>query len=145
MLLRASVFFLTRENEKCPRKRFLVLFWFFFSGGNGFSRPLLENFLGQFEVFSGTFSIFFSGWLVFFSGRNLRIFSGIVFFLGQTFLFSGRQIFNGLIVDSLVLFCKIPTGSELLLLAKFLQISPGQAVSAMGKMKIRFLSQVTQV
>ena len=82
----------------------------------------------------------------FFLGQKFKNFLGhSFFFLGQTFLFSGRQIFNGLIVDSLVLFCKIPTGSELLLLAKFLQISPGQAVDAMGRMKIRFLSLVTQV
>ena len=58
--LDCSVFFLTRENEKCPRKRFLVLFLVFFSGDFFFLPTFLKVYLGQFDISRAHFSNFFS-------------------------------------------------------------------------------------
>ena len=59
--LMLSVFFLTRENEKCPRSHFLTLFSFFSRAENIFLAHFFQNFLGHSEVFSGRISEFFSG------------------------------------------------------------------------------------
>ena len=87
-------FFLTRENEKCPRKRFLVLFLVFFSGRIFLLAHFFEIFSRAVLSFSGTFFVFFLG-LIFFFGQKFKN------FLGQTFFFSGRifsagfKYFNG--------------------------------------------------
>ena len=55
---RPQCFFFPRENEKCPRKRILVLFLVFFSGGKWFSRAVW-SFRGHiFEFFLGVIFFF---------------------------------------------------------------------------------------
>ena len=128
------VFFLfTRENEKCPRKRFLAIFLFFSSGRFFFSRPLLLKFSRAVWSFLGDFFVFFLGGTFFFSGRKLRIFSGRFFFSRAQFFQQASRIFSGRFFFSQAesfqqastfqrvksrftgVFLKIPTGSDLLL------------------------------
>ena len=84
------LFFLPEKVRSARENGFWYFCWFFSRAEIVFLAHFLKIFLGQFEVFSGTFSIFFSGLIFFFSGRNVRIFSGIFFFLGQDFFSSGK-------------------------------------------------------
>ena len=105
----SRVFFLPRENKKCRRKRFLVLFLVFFSGRIFLLAHFFEIFSRAVLSFSGTFFVFFHGFIFFsraeicefsradffFLGRNLRIFSGIFFFSGRIFFSAGVKFLTG--------------------------------------------------
>ena len=96
-----SVFFFTRENEKCPRKRFLALFLVFFAGRIFYSRPLFLKFSRPVWSFLVHFLVYFLGMTFFFLGQKFEN------FLGQ-FYFFWAEIIYGLNVVSPLFFCKIP-------------------------------------
>ena len=91
-----SVFFLTRENDKCPRNQFLAMFLVFFSGEKYFSRPLLPKFSRAFRSFLGQIFRFFLGLHFIFLGlkyQNLKVF--LCFWRGKfRFFFSGKEFFS---------------------------------------------------
>ena len=126
------MFFFTLENAKCPRKRFLVLFLVFFSGGNFFLAHFFEIFSRAVWSFSGTFFVFFLGLIFVFLGQNFKN------FLGQTFFFSGRifsagvKFFNGF---QGWFFAKLERVVNFCYRRNFANVP---LVSATGKMKILF-------
>ena len=107
-----SVYFLSRENEKCHRYNLLALFLVFFSGGNCFTRPFLPkvssafwSLLGQIfrffhreEIleFRSIFWIFMRKILIFFSRVDFCFFffSGTIFFLGLFSRFFSQPVWK---------------------------------------------------
>ena len=116
IVCRSQCFFFTRENEKCPRKRFLVLFLVFFSGGNFFLAHFFFNFSRAVWSFLGHIFVFFLGMNFFLSRAEIKNFLAIflnltgkilIFFLGQRFFFLGLNLavfFSGTIFFSRAVF-----------------------------------------
>ena len=82
------VFFFTRENEKCPRKRFLALFLVFFAGRIFYSRPLFLKFSRPVWSFLVHFLVYFLGMTFFFLGQKFEN------FLGQFYFFWAEIIYG---------------------------------------------------
>ena len=84
-------FFFSRENEKCPRKFFLVLFVVFFSGGIFFLAHFFEIFSRAVSSFLGYNFVFFLGVTFFLLGQKFRVLFAFaradfcIFFSGKVF------------------------------------------------------------
>ena len=104
-----------------PEKTVLGTFFGFFLGQNFFSRPLFLIFFSGSLKFSRALFRIFSRVDFFFLGQKFQNFLGHIFFSRAEFF---QRAFNFLLVKSLV--CKIQTGGELLLSAKYCIYATGK-------------------